>query len=132
MKKIRRRNGTEVMVDDDYVIQDGEGYTVPMQMMDSMITDAHGRPAGCRPGFLYDSGDIGLAVRETLHRQYCDDISQRWRSDRWQKGGNASNLLGRNGVNDSDLPSRVGNAHVSSVDAAYQEYRQTIENRWRR
>lgn len=122
MKKIRRRDGSEVMVDDDYILASGESYTIPMSMMDSarrMVTDASGNPAGCRPGFLYNDSDSDIdVVRTTIYAQYDHDISQRWQSDRWQTPKSA--------------PAKPRDAGTGDVDAAHAEYRRDIENRWRK
>ena len=139
MKKIKRRDGTEVVVDDAYIIQNGESFSVPLTMMDSsrtvptgtvrMVTDAFGHPAGARPGFLYADGDISLAVKETLHREYCDAISQRWQSDRWSKPSGNLPTAGKSNQPSGTL-SKVDK--VQSVADAYAQYNRDIQERWRK
>ena len=107
------------MVDDDYILQDGEGFVIPLSMMDSrrMITDSRGNPAGQRPGFLY--ADSNQSILDAAHQAYKDDLSKRWMSDRWNQPKPVAQ------------PVRP-QADAASVDDAYQTYANDISNRWRR
>jgi hypothetical protein len=124
--RIRRRDGSTVEVDDAYVLRDGEAFVIPLNMLDSkrrvsMIHDSRGQPAGSRPGYLLR--DDGPAERELeeARRQYKADISERWRSNRWQ-----------------DVPAKPqpppppssGNREAD-LAAAHQQYRADLEQRWR-
>jgi hypothetical protein len=120
-------------VADDYIIADGESFTIPVSMMDSrrMITDSRGNPAGQRPGFLYSDSEQADAVRETAYAMYNDDISNRWRSDRWQRSGNLGTMSKSNQT--GNLPT-VGKSDplADAVEQAHAQYRADIESRWRR
>src|SRR4029077_7275495 len=82
MKKIRRRDGTMAEVADDYIIADGESFTIPLTIMDSMrgmIHDGNGGPVGQRPGFLVCDNAADDQAREAAYREYAATVSERWR-----------------------------------------------------
>lgn len=125
MKKIRRRNGADAMVDDDYILQDGEGFVIPLSMFDSkpvMITDSRGNPAGQRPGFLF-TNDAAERALDDAHLQYRTDIEARWMSDRWS--GPSKSVPRSTGSQTFDSPQ-------AAVDAAYRQYAADISERWRK
>ena len=106
--RIRKRDGTVFEAPDDYILQDGESFTVPMHMMDSARRMVH--------------SDVAQAVLETAHREYRDAIEQRWQSDRWQSK-----------PTERAQPVRqTFDSPQAAVEAAHQQYRHDIENRWRR
>lgn len=117
MKRIRRRDGTEAVVDDAYVIQDGESFSIPLTMMDSrpsMVCDSRGMPAGQRPGFLFGGDEAIEQARADAYREYNDAICGRWRGPQEKPSE----------------PSR--HADAASVANAYRQYEQELCERWRR
>jgi len=133
MRTIKRRDGRQVEVDDSYILANGESYLIPLHLMDSgprMVTDSFGRPAGGKPGFMYAADDVALAVTETLHREYCDALSNRWQSNRWSKP--SGNLEAASKLNQpSGSLEAASKPSQSGVDAAYEEYRRGVEARWK-
>jgi len=123
MKRIKGRDGVMREVDDDYIIQDGESFTIPLTMMDSrsIIHDGTGRPAGQRPGFLFGDGN-DQAELDAAHAQYRHDLEARWQSGRWQSGPSKPAP--------SAAPTHPN--PEAGRDAAYLQYRRDIEERWRR
>jgi hypothetical protein len=76
------RRGQRIEVPDDYVVQDGEAITVPVQLMDDDgIVDAFGGPAGYRRGYAFD------AAAATARRAALDAYEERsrWLEDAWRK-----------------------------------------------
>ena len=59
------------------------------------------------------------AVLETAHKMYRDDISERWKSDRWNQPKPVAQPVRQQ-------------ADATSVEDAYQTYANDIQNRWRR
>jgi hypothetical protein len=121
--RIRRRDGRFADVDDGYILADGEGYAVPLLMMDGsrrgIVRDSRGNPAGQRPGFLYsDSNETAL---EAAHAAYRAGIEQRWQSGRWQS--EPSKPAPSQPAFDGSEAARI---------ASYEAYRNDIENRWRK
>jgi hypothetical protein len=124
MKKIRRRDGTEAVVDDSYVIQDGESFSIPISMMDSMrgmIHDGNGGPVGQRPGFLVRDNAAEDQAVEAAYREYAATVSERWRQGPGQRSSPAR----------SEPPQTFDNPEAARA-AAYAEYDRTICERWRR
>ena len=123
--KIRKRDGTVVEVSDNYIIQDGEAFIVPLQFMDArrgMIHDGNGGPVGQRPGFLVRDNEADDQAVEAAYREYAADISQRWQSGRWQ-----------------DQPSKPAPSAPPTFEnpeaaraAAYAAYSRDIQERWRK
>ena len=67
MRQIRRKNGTLEMVDDDYILADGEGFVHSLMLMDGAVAsglglglhDGMGNPAGHKPGYVFaDAGEF--------------------------------------------------------------------------
>ena len=88
MKRIKGRDGVMREVDDDYIIQDGESFTVPLTMMDAMrgmIHDGNGGPAGQRPGFLVRDNEADDQAVEAAYREYAATVSERWRQGPGQR-----------------------------------------------
>ena len=79
--KIRGRDGKTREENDDYVLKDGEGMTVPPMFMDSrrMVHDGRGNVAGCRPGFLISDDERAAQAVRDAYAQYDADIGERWR-----------------------------------------------------
>jgi hypothetical protein len=124
MKKITRRDGTVALVDDSYVIQDGESFTITLTMMDSMrrmIHDGNGGPVGQRPGFLVRDNAAEDQAVEAAYREYAKSISERWRQGPGQRSSPAR----------SEPPQTFDNPEAARA-AAYAEYNRTICERWRR
>ena len=124
MKKIRRRDGTMAEVADDYIIADGESFTIPLTMMDSMrgmIHDGNGGPVGQRPGFLVRDNEADDQAVEAAYREYDKSISERWRRGPGQRSSPAR----------SEPPQTFDNPEAARA-AAYAEYDRTICERWRR
>jgi hypothetical protein len=115
--RIRKRDGTTIEAPGDYILADGEMLTVPLTMTDArrpMVHDGHGGRAGERPGFLFNDNDE--RALDEVHRQYREDISQRWKSDRWR----------------SPTPTTpTPPSQPMSREAAYEQYNHDIQNRWR-
>ena len=116
MKKIKRRNGA-VDVDDDYILQNGEGYVSRFDDgQRRMITDSRGNPAVADRDFCTRQ-QRGDAVLETAHRQYRDDTNAG--SDRWSSRRQS-------------LPSQIADNQQTTVDDGLRNIATDIENRWRR
>ena len=125
MKRIKGRDGVMREVDDDYIIQDGESFTVPLMMMDAMrglIHDGNGGPAGQRPGFLVRDNEADDQAVEAAYREYAADISQRWQSGRWQ---------GQPSKPAPPAPPTFENPEAARA-AAYAAYSRDIQERWRK
>jgi len=120
MKKITRRDGTVALVDDSYVIQDGESFTITLTMM-RMIHDGNGGPVGQRPGFLVRDNAAEDQAVEAAYREYAKSISERWRQGPGQRSSPAR----------SEPPQTFDNPEAARA-AAYAEYNRTICERWRR
>ena len=123
MKKIRRKDGTEVMVDDSYILADGEGFTIPLTMMDSMrgmIHDGNGGPVGQRPGFLVRDNEADDQAVEAAYREYAATVSERWRQGPGQ----------RSRPKQAELQTFAN--PEAAVAAAYAQYNREIQERWRK
>src|SRR4029077_16419762 len=123
MKKIRRRDGTMAEVRDDYIIADGESFTIPLTMMDSMrgmIHDGNGGPVGQRPGFLVRDNAAEDQAVEAAYREYAATVSERWR----QGSGQGSRPK-------QAEPQTFANPEAA-VAAAYAQYNRDIQERWRK
>ena len=123
MKKIRRRDGTVAEVADDYIIADGESFTIPLAMMDArrMVHDGRGNPEGQRPGFLFCVNEADDQAVEAAYREYAKSISERWRQGPGRRSSPAR----------SEPPQTFDNPEAARA-AAYAEYNRTICERWRR
>ena len=84
--------------------------------------DSRGNPAGQRPGFLYADSDMAEAVRETVHRDYDDDL---------ENAGGATAGASRQGIFHGGK-STASTAEAGTSMTAHAQYRSNIENRWRR
>ena len=112
------------MVDDDYILQDGEAMVVELLFMDArrgMIHDGHGNPAGQRPGFLISDNEADDQAVEAAYREYAATVSERWRQGPGQRSSPAR----------SEPPQTFDNPEAARA-AAYAEYDRTICERWRR
>jgi hypothetical protein len=122
MKKIKRRDGTEAMVADDYIIADGESFTIPLTMMDSMrrmIHDGNGGPVGQRPGFLVRDNEADDQAVEAAYREYAATVSERWRHGPGQRSSPKQ-----------AEPQTFANPEAARA-AAYEQYNRDIQERWR-
>jgi hypothetical protein len=131
MIRVRGRDGSVREVDAAYVLQDGEAFVIPLNMMDSamkVIHDARGQPAGQRPGYLLrDDGPAERALDEA-HAQYRADIERRWQSNRWQDQPSKGQPAERKAQ-----PARSPSANPEAALAeAYAQYEADVQQRWRR
>ena len=123
MKRIKGRDGMILEVDDDYIIRDGESFTVPLTMMDSrssIIHDSRGHVAGSRPGFSFADNEADDQAREAAYREYAATISERWRQPQGQRSNRTQ-----------PEPQPFANAEAARA-AAYAEYNRAIQERWRK
>ena len=119
MKKITRRDGTVALVDDSYVIQDGESFTITLTMM-RMIHDGNGGPVGQRPGFLVRDNEADDQAVEAAYREYAATVSERWRQGPGQRSSPKQ-----------AEPQAFANPEAA-VAAAYAQYNRDIQERWRK
>jgi hypothetical protein len=84
-----------------------------------MIHDGNGRPAGQRPGFLYNDANDEQA-RIDAYAEYDKAIQERWRQPRRQP------------TKQSEPELRTFVSQEAALAAAYSEYDKTIRERWRK
>ena len=139
--------------DDPEILQDGQSVRVRLDMMDSMsdvqravalssmrLCDGLGRPAGCRPGFVFaDTDPLSKPnwERQRLYDEVKAELSSRWKGG-FKKGdqvtvcGHQLTVTGR----DQDT-GRYMVADSSALDdetvkrQAYDAYERDLTNAWR-
>jgi hypothetical protein len=86
----RQIDDDDDLFDEHGLLRDGKTYRVPMSARDSLtplqravaasqLHDAHGRPAGHRPGFVFDAGSDARDAMRELYRQHDAEEAERWR-----------------------------------------------------
>ena len=125
--KIRQRDGTMREVEDDYILRDGEGFVVPIMLMDArrgMIHDGNGGPVGQRPGFLINDDERAAQAVAAAYAEYDEVLSNRWRLGPGQRSSQAGpQAFGAE-------PQRSFANPRDAVADAYRQYDADISTRW--
>jgi hypothetical protein len=107
-----------IRVADDETVEDDEDDD--FVEVENYVTDAFGRPAGHRPGYVFASDD---AAQQRLDDAYA--AHDAWLRDAWRNPG--SEQAGDASANSA----RTGDAAQQSLDAAYAEAERVLTNAWR-